>query len=96
MKIFLTSAMLLFLTLSAILSAQHSERSYSSDICIGYEEGFEGDILTYLKYKMDNINQMISIYEYERSQYKVNFDYHVGYISGQYDAYRDISNRINR
>lgn len=96
MKIFLTSAMLLFLTLSAILCAQPIERSYSSDICIGCEEGFEGDILTYLKYKMGDISQMISTYEYEGAQYKINFDYHVGYISGRYDAYRDISIRISQ
>ena len=96
MKIFLTSAMLLFLTLSAILNAQPIEKSYSSDICIGCEEGFEGDIYVYMQYKMKEINQMLTNYELDGDTHKVNFDYHVGYISGQYAAYRDISNRISQ
>lgn len=94
MKIFLTSAMLLFLTLSAILPAQTINQGYSSDICTECDQNFKDDICIYIHKKIKEINQILINYELNGDEHYVGFDYHVGYLNGQYEAYNNINNKM--
>lgn len=44
----------------------------------------------YAKNKIANIDLMLSTYEMEGSEHKVDFNFHVGYITGQRRAYLDM------
>jgi len=84
------------LLLCSSLQAKTTDKGYSSDICTGCEQDFQGDIYTYINYKMKQIHQILVNYELEGSNHKISFDYHVGYLSGQYEAYTDILKILSR
>lgn len=89
MKYLLSSAILFFCTHSAGLMAE----GYSSDICIGCEEGsFKKVPNMFLYTRINQLNQILCNYEYEGIEYQLDFNYHVGYIRGQIKAYQEVNN----
>lgn len=86
--------MCFFLFSTLTVSAKQMDNDCYPNICVKFEPDCEEDILIYLQQKMNDIGYTISNYEYEGCEYKINFDYHVGYISGKYDAYKELSNKF--
>ena len=61
----------------------------------GCQDDFQEDLFNYMHYKMREINTTLVNYELEGAEHHVNFDYHVGFISGQYLAYKNIKDRFS-
>lgn len=78
------------------LCAGSAYKGYSSDICIACECDFNGDIYTYMHYKMREINHTLVNYELEGAAHKIGFDYHVGYLHGQHEAYRNLTEKFKQ
>lgn len=95
MNKFLYSVMCLFLLVSASLMAKSVGTGYSSDICIGCEDDCT-DIYVYMHYKMREIHRMLVNYELDGDTHVVNFDYHVGYLNGQFAAYKNLEDRFSQ
>lgn len=96
MKNSIIGSMCFIFLLSANLTAKPVETGYTSDICTGCDQDFQVDISTYIHYKMIEIHQILINYELEGSDHKLGFDYHVGYLNGQYSAYKNLENRFNQ
>lgn len=89
MKIFLTSAMLIFLTLSAVLLSE----GYSSDICIGCEEGHIKQIpVAHCLQRISILNKILLDCKNQSIHNQLEFNYHIGYINGQLKVYQEIMN----
>lgn len=93
MKNILSSLICTFMLLCSGLSATPMHQGYSSDICIGCEDDCT-DIYVYMHYKMKEINRWLTNYELDGDTHQVNFDYHVGYLNGQYAAYKNLEDRF--
>ena len=93
MKNAIIGAMCFIFLFSAGLMAKTTHQGYSSDICIGCEDDCT-DIYVYMHFKMKEINQMLVNYELDGDTHKVGFDYHVGYLNGQYAAYKNLETRF--
>ena len=81
MRNFLFITMCIFLIFSFNLLSAKIYQEFSSD---------EEDICSYINKKKTSINNILINYEISGEKYYIGFDYHVGYISGKYDAYNEI------
>lgn len=90
MKILLSSAILFLLAFFSYLPATPMHKSFCGacdDDCL--------DIHDYIHYKMKEINQTLINYDLDGDTHQVNFDYHVGFLNGQYTAYKNLHNRLS-
>lgn len=94
MKNILSTFIFFSLLLCSGLFAKGAYEGYSSDICIGCEDDCT-DIYVYMHYKMKEINRWLTNYELDGDTHQVNFDYHVGYLNGQYAAYKNLEDRFS-
>jgi hypothetical protein len=76
MRIFLTSGMLFFLPLSATLTHEEIQKI--------------SQLREYAKNHINDIDYQLNMYEFAGANYKLDFNYHVGYLNGQRKAYYDI------
>lgn len=94
MKILLSSAIVFFSALSANLIANPAPQIYSDEHNCYENNRF--DFYIYIHQKMKEINTQLMRYELDGDTHNVNFDYHVGYLNGQYAAYRNLENHFNQ
>jgi len=94
MKNILSTFICFALLLCSGLHAKTHHEGYSSDICIGCEDDCT-DIYVYMHYKMKEIHQMLVNYELDGDTHHVGFDYHVGFMNGQFAAYKNLQDRFS-